>query len=64
MPEEYNRIITDRVSKVLFVPNQTGFDNLISEGFENFDCEIINSGDVMLDATLHYSKMESLVSKM
>ncbi|HAH50518.1 MAG TPA: UDP-N-acetylglucosamine 2-epimerase (non-hydrolyzing) [Balneola sp.] len=63
MPEEYNRIITDRVSKVLFVPNQTGFDNLISEGFENFDCEIINSGDVMLDATLHYSKMESLVSK-
>ena len=31
MPEEYNRIITDRVSKVLFVPNQTGFDNLISE---------------------------------
>ena len=63
MPEEYNRILTDRVSKILFVPNETGLKNLIAEGFNDFDCEIINSGDVMLDATLHYSKKEALVSE-
>ncbi len=62
MPEEYNRILTDRVSKVLFVPNETGYKNLINEGFNNFECEIIESGDVMLDAALHYSEMEDRVS--
>ena len=56
MPEEINRILTDRVSDILFCPTQTAIDNLVKEGYEKLDCEIIFSGDVMLDAALLYSQ--------
>ena len=54
MPEEVNRILTDRISKVLFCPTQTAIDNLEKEGYKNIDCKIILSGDVMYDAVLFY----------
>ena len=54
MPEEVNRILTDRISKVLFCPTQTAIDNLEKEGYKNLDCNIILSGDVMYDAVLFY----------
>lgn len=54
MPEEINRILTDRISDVLFCPTQTAVTNLENEGFRLFNCEIINSGDVMFDAVLFY----------
>jgi UDP-GlcNAc3NAcA epimerase len=54
MPEEINRILTDRVSSILFCPTSTAVQNLSNEGFENFDSKIILSGDVMFDAVLHY----------
>jgi len=57
MPEEINRILTDRVSKWLFCPTETAVKNLKNEGFENFDCKIINSGDVMLDAAVYYKNL-------
>lgn len=57
MPEEVNRILTDRISTLLFCPTQTAIDNLYAEGFENFDCEIHLSGDVMYDAVLHYREL-------
>ncbi|TLD81366.1 UDP-N-acetylglucosamine 2-epimerase (non-hydrolyzing) [Helicobacter sp. MIT 11-5569] len=57
MPEEINRILTDRISKILFVPSQKAYDNLVKEGFLGFDCKIIKSGDIMLDVALHYQKM-------
>src|SRR6478609_7069760 len=38
MPEEVNRILTDRISKVLFCPTQTAIDNLEKEGYKNIDC--------------------------
>ena len=56
MPEEINRILTDRVSKWLFCPTDTAVDNLKKEGFDNFDCKIIKSGDVMQDAALFYKQ--------
>ena len=49
MPEEVNRILTDRLSKILFCSSKTSFRNLIQEGFENFDCEIHIVGDIMYD---------------
>ncbi len=55
MPEEVNRILTDRISKFLFCPTETAIDNLMTEGFANFPCHIVRSGDVMLDAALFYS---------
>lgn len=54
MPEEINRILTDRISDLLFCPTQTAVDNLKKEGYENFSCQVINSGDVMFDAALFY----------
>ena len=57
MPEEINRILTDRVSKFLFTPSQNAYNNLIREGFLNFDCEIVEVGDIMLDVALHYQKL-------
>ena len=57
MPEEINRILTDRVSKWLFCPTETAVKNLKNEGFENFSCKIINSGDVMQDGAMFYKNL-------
>ncbi len=54
MPEEINRILTDRVSQILFCPTDTAINNLKNEGFENFDCKIVKTGDVMLDGAIFY----------
>lgn len=56
MPEETNRILTDRISSLLFCPTDHAVENLKKEGFENFPCSIIRSGDVMQDAALYYEK--------
>lgn len=58
MPEEINRILTDRISDILFCPTNNSINNLANEGFENFSTRIIKSGDVMQDAALHFSKFE------
>ncbi len=55
MPEEINRILTDRVSKILFCPTETAVGNLRKEGFENFGVDIVLAGDVMLDAAVFYA---------
>lgn len=62
MPEEINRILTDRVSSVLCCPTQTSMRNLHQEGYDGFGCRIVLTGDVMLDAALHYSKIEDQFS--
>ncbi len=56
MPEEINRILTDRISDVLYAPTQTAIDNLKREGFDNFPSKIVLSGDVMQDAALFYAQ--------
>jgi UDP-GlcNAc3NAcA epimerase len=55
MPEEINRIITDRISDILFCPTKSAVNNLKKEGFDSMDCIINHCGDVMLDAFLYYS---------
>ncbi|MFW5706705.1 MAG: non-hydrolyzing UDP-N-acetylglucosamine 2-epimerase [Bacteroidota bacterium] len=55
MPEEINRILTDRVSNLLFCPTPTAVDNLKKEGFDDMNCKIIQCGDVMYDAALYYT---------
>ena len=55
MPEEVNRILTDRISDFLFCPTQTAVDNLEKEGYDHIDCHIIKSGDVMQDAATFYA---------
>lgn len=55
MPEEINRILTDRISDILFCPTETAVNNLKKEGYENINCRIIRNGDVMQDAALFYA---------
>ncbi len=55
MPEEINRIITDRISSKLYCPTETAVKNLKREGFDHIACEILLTGDVMFDAALFYS---------
>ena len=57
MPEEVNRILTDRVSRYLFCPTETAVNNLKREGVEEWPgVQVYNVGDVMYDAALFYRK--------
>ena len=40
MPEEINRVLTDRLSKFLFCPTETAKKNLIMEGYNFFDSKV------------------------
>lgn len=55
MPEEINRILTDRISDILFCPTQTAIDNLKKEGYNTIDIKQVLCGDVMFDAALYYT---------
>lgn len=56
MPEEVNRILTDRISSVLYIPTDTARKNLENEGYLNLNIPIENVGDVMYDAALFYAE--------
>lgn len=56
MPEEINRILTDRISDLLYCPTDKAVANLEAEGFALFPCRIEQVGDVMQDAALFYRK--------
>ena len=57
MPEEVNRILTDRISNILFCPTDAAIENLEKEGYNNIDIQIEKSGDVMQDAAMFYTKI-------
>lgn len=54
MPEEVNRILTDRVSRWLFTPTQAATQHLAREGVESTAIEEV--GDVMYDVALHHGQ--------
>lgn len=64
MPEEINRILTDRISDLLFCPTDAALANLEREGFGNFPCRIVKTGDVMQDAALFYRTMAAEKSRI
>lgn len=49
MPEEINRVLTDRISSYLFAPSNLGVENLKKEGIIN---NVYFTGDVMYDIFL------------
>lgn len=61
MPEEQNRILTDHISKYLFVPSKTAVDNLNKEGITN---GVHNTGDVMFDAINLFKEKAELKSNI
>ncbi|RCS28147.1 UDP-N-acetylglucosamine 2-epimerase (non-hydrolyzing) [Polaribacter sp. WD7] len=56
MPEEINRILTDRIANLLSCPTNTAVQNLKNEGFQNFENKIEKHGDIMKDAVTYYSQ--------
>ena len=64
MPEEQNRILTDRLSSILFCPTITAVKNLQKEGYNNLDVKVINVGDVMQDAAIFYEDMAETPSAL
>lgn len=54
MPEEVNRILTDRVSTRLYCPTKTACRNLENEGVIE---GVLNSGDIMLDVAQYYTPL-------
>lgn len=54
MPEEVNRILSDRVSKLLLCPTETAVKNL---QVENITHGVYNVGDVMYDAVKFYGSI-------
>ena len=54
MPEEINRITTDRISDLLLVPSQNAMQLLEKE---NLADNALFTGDVMFDSILFYEKM-------
>lgn len=66
MPEEQNRILTDHLSDFLLCPTETAINNLSDEGIK---LNVINVGDIMLDAHRYYSnklnaEKDTLLEKM
>lgn len=65
MPEEINRVLTDRISDILFCPSEVAVNNLLKEGFQNMNCRIVKNGDVMQDAALFYAdKAKKLIGNI
>ena len=62
MPEEINRILTDKISRWLFCPTKAAIKNLEKESIlssnnkSNYNQEVFNVGDVMYDAVLFYKE--------
>ena len=59
MPEEINRILTDRISSLLFCPTDIAVENLKKEGISDKinGFKVVNSGDVMNDAAKFYEEL-------
>ena len=53
MPEEINRVVTDRLSELLFCSSEAAVENLAAEGIVK---GVHNVGDVMLDTLVYYVK--------
>jgi UDP-GlcNAc3NAcA epimerase len=72
MPEEINRIMADHVSTLLFSPTETGWKNLIREGFSPheegpFSADrpgIFHCGDVMFDNNLYFKNIAEKKSRV
>jgi UDP-GlcNAc3NAcA epimerase len=64
-PEEINRILTDRISTLLFCPTQTAVDNLVNEAVNEWktDVKVVLSGDVMQDGAIFYKDLSEKPDK-
>ena len=59
MPEEINRIVTDRLSTILLCPSTESINNLHKEGFKNYNCKLVCVGDIMKEGVSYYATKSS-----
>jgi UDP-N-acetylglucosamine 2-epimerase len=68
MSEEVNRVVTDRISDILFCPSKKAIKNLAFEGINNSPAKkfprIFLVGDVMYDSILFYFKIAKKISNI
>ena len=57
MPEEVNRVLTDRMSDLLCCPTWRAVENLRAEGYDALPCRVALTGDLMHDTALHYGAL-------
>ena len=65
MPEEHNRVVTDALSDYFFVTEQSGYDNLVSEGKDTSSLSFV--GNTMIDTLVAYDadiKSSQILSKL
>ncbi|MFW6082781.1 MAG: non-hydrolyzing UDP-N-acetylglucosamine 2-epimerase, partial [Chloroflexota bacterium] len=55
MPEEINRVLTDRISDILFVSEPSGVENLLREGIDGSKVHLV--GNVMIDSLMRYKAL-------
>lgn len=62
MPEERNRVLTDKLSTLLFCPTQTSISNLHDEGITE---GVLHTGDIMFDAAIRFGgQSEDILDKL
>lgn len=54
MPEEHNRILTDKLSNLFFVTEQSGYENLMQEGISAD--RLVFVGNTMIDTMVAFEK--------
>ncbi len=54
MPEEINRILTDKITDYYFVTEQSGYDNLVKEGVSDKAIHFV--GNTMIDTLVAYEE--------
>jgi UDP-GlcNAc3NAcA epimerase len=61
-PEEINRLVSDHVSELIFVPTELAARNLRREGIEEARIKLV--GDVMYDVALHFAQKAETQSRI
>ena len=58
MPEEINRVVTDRLADLLLTPSADGDENLLKEGVPAHKIHLV--GNIMIDTLLQHRKLATL----
>lgn len=64
IPEDVNRIITDRISNLIFYSTKVAKRNLLSEGFRKFPCKLVKTDDLLSDSVygnINYARKKSTI---
>ena len=56
IPEEVNRVVSDRLSDIIFCSSNKSLENLKNEGFNNFETDIVKTDDLLTDSVFQLIK--------